>query len=163
MLIDFWHFQRQLTKRLLAWSGLSILSGLLLQLVPSPFWRAFGQQNAAWGAIDAGIALFGQSRADRQSAQPDADHPAVQAREGARLRFLLFVNTALDIFYMLGGLWLLKGRGRGSGAKPARWRGHGLGVIVQGAFLFFFDLVHGLLLQTLEARAAEENSHVGPA
>ena len=140
-----------------------MLGGFLLQFVPSPFWRAFGQQNAAWGAIDAGIALFGQSRADRQSAQPDADHPAVQAKEGAQLRFLLFVNTAVDIFYMLGGLWLLKGRGRGSDAAAARWRGHGLGIVVQGAFLFIFDLVHGLLLRTTEARAAEENGYVGPA
>jgi hypothetical protein len=143
---DFWNFQRQLTRRLLVWSGVSVLAGLLLQLRSGTFWPAFGQQSAAWGAIDAAIAFFGQRRADQRAAEPDAGEPQVQRQEARQLRRILWINTFLDIFYMAGGAWLIGTKGKDD--EGERWRGHGWGIIIQGAFLFFFDLVHALLIDS---------------
>ena len=39
---------------------------------------------------------------------------------------------------MAGGVWLARSKGR----DDANWRGQGWGIVVQGAFLFVFDLVH---------------------
>jgi hypothetical protein len=52
---------------------------------------------------------------------------------------LLWINTALDVLYVLGGLWWAK---RDSGDGEAK--GNGLGVMIQGAFLFVLDLIHAL-------------------
>ena len=61
------------------------------------------------------------------------------ADETARnLRRLLWFNAALDVGYMAGGVWLARSKGR----DDANWRGQGWGIVVQGAFLFVFDLVH---------------------
>ena len=57
MILDF---QDTLSRRLLLWSALSLLSGaIILAVAASPWWRGFGVQALAWGAIDAAIALFG--------------------------------------------------------------------------------------------------------
>ena len=54
------------------------------------------------------------------------------------LAILLWVNTVLDVFYTISGLRLIRSRG----ASNPFWRGQGVGITVQGGFLFLFDLVH---------------------
>jgi carboxylesterase len=50
----------------------------------------------------------------------------------------LWINTGLDVLYIAGGITLASILGPGN---PG-WLGHGWGIMVQGAFLFFFDLIH---------------------
>ena len=136
-----WHlFQRRLTDRLLAWGVLSMTVGLVLQVAPRPFWRAFGTQSAIWGAIDAAIALAGQWQARRKAGQQEDTAVTGEVR---KIRRLLWVNAGLDVLYVLGGLWLALGKGR----RAETARGHGWGVVVQGAFLGVFDLIHAVRLQ----------------
>lgn len=125
-------FGRMVSLRLLAWSVLSLAAGALLWRRGSPFWRGFGAQALGWGAIDALIALSGLRPGQQPSAEP--------ARAARNLRRLLWFNAALDVGYMAGGLRLARGKGR----SDASWRGQGWGIVVQGAFLFVFDVVHGL-------------------
>ena len=66
-----------------------------------------------------------------------------EAHESRRLERVLWGNTALDVLYVLGGVWLMQGWG----AESPLWRGHGLGVVIQGGFLFFFDLYHAITLR----------------
>lgn len=139
---SIWRYQAALTRRLLAWSLFSILAGLAMQ-VGRAMARATGIQFIGWGAIDAAIALFGQRQSQNRYAQPDADSVAVIAAETSKLRRLLWLNTALDVLYMAGGLVLIVRRG----ADDMRWRGHGLGILIQGGFLFLFDLFHALPLR----------------
>ena len=125
-------FGRTVSRRLLAWSVLSMASGALLWRRGGPFWRGFGMQAFAWGAIDALIAASGL--------RPRQAPPAARS-----LRRLLWFNAALDIGYMAGGAWLAHSKGR----TDAHWRGHGWGIAVQGAFLFVFDVIHALHLSTI--------------
>lgn len=132
-------FQQRLTARLLAWSALSLLAGAILQVPAAPFWRAFGQQAMGWGAIDAAIALFGRRGLNKKLAPGYAAEK--QESDVRMLRRVLWVNAALDVLYIAGGLNLMRARGR----TDARMRGHGAGIVVQGSFLLLFDLVHALL------------------
>ena len=129
-------FQRTVSNRLLAWSILSMVGGALLQLARAPFWRAFGQQAIGWGAIDAALAVFGR-RGLEQKVQRGYP-PAEAANDLHNLRRLLWFNAGLDVLYMLGGLALLR-------REDETPRGHGAGILVQGIFLFKFDLIHALL------------------
>lgn len=131
-----WAFQQSLTSRLLAWSALSVIAGAGLQ-VGNAFQRGFGVQAAGWGLIDALIAGIGRRSAMRK--EPTAT-PALAAQEARRLRRLLWFNAGLDVLYVLGGLRLAQTKGRDN----EHWRGHGWGIVVQGAFLLLFDVWHGL-------------------
>jgi hypothetical protein len=133
---DIWTYNRRISTRLLQWGGLNVGLGIALQAARAPFWRAFGQQAAAWGAIDALIAWLGQSGADRKEAKGDPGAAVAQRRQ---LAFLLWLNTGLDVLYIVGGYMLT----RSDGGKASR-RGHGWGIVFQGTFLFLFDLFHAL-------------------
>jgi hypothetical protein len=129
-------FARSVSVRLLLWSVLSMVGGALIFRGGGPFRRGFGAQAMGWGAVDgliAGIGLAGQRRA-RAAAAGDGEHAA------RKLRRLLWINALLDVCYMAGGVWL--GRSKG-GSNPGR-RGQGWSIVVQGAFLFWFDLYHAL-------------------
>lgn len=123
------HFQQKLTGRLLLWSGASIAGGVALKTQQEPH-RAFGEQCIAWGAVDGAIALVGR-RLARERAES-----AILARN---LRRLLWLNTALDIGYIAFGAHLLR---RGQAQDNLRRQGQGAGIILQGTFLFLFDLHH---------------------
>lgn len=137
--MTIWDFNKMLTRRLLAWAAVSVLAGLGWLQREDDYWRGVGMQFAAWGAVDAVIALIGRRQTQRREKNPaEAADTAVQAQEAANLRRLLGINTGLDVLYVLGGAWLARTRG----AEDTQWRGHGHGIIVQGAFLFLFDLWH---------------------
>lgn len=142
--MDIWRFQAALSQRLQAWAGLSVGAGLLLGRLSDPLWQGFGAQTAGWGLVNAAIALFGsRAAARRRRALPDPEHPDVLSKEAAGLERLLWVNSGLDVLYVTGGLVLVATRGR----DERRAAGHGWGIVLQGVFLFFFDL-----LQAMEIR-----------
>jgi hypothetical protein len=133
--MDIWQFQRLLTQRLIQWSLASIGLGALLSLGRG-FWRGMGLQFLAWGAVDFGIAWFGTTQAGRRAAGvPDPMQPQAREREAVNLRRLLWLGVASDVGYLALGDRLAK---RGSAFR----RGSGWGIILQGAFLFIFDLAH---------------------
>jgi len=143
----FWEFQARLARRLMAWGVASIAAGAVFILYKDKFWRGLGQQFFLWGLIDALIAWFGgrgsQQRLAKFSADPAGLLAATQAgKDARRLQNLLAINTALDVLYVFGGAAVLRRRG----AVDRYWRGAGLGIIIQGAFLYLFDLIHALLI-----------------
>jgi hypothetical protein len=130
-------FSGRVSRRLLAWSALSMLGGALLWRRGGPFARGFGIQAVMWGAIDALIAaggLLAQRRSDTPLTLDSGE------RQATKLRRLLWFNALLDVGYVVGGLWLSRTKGK----ADAQWRGHGWGIVVQGKFLFWFDLYHAL-------------------
>jgi hypothetical protein len=137
--MNIWQFQSNLTRRLLIWSFLSMIGGALLQISRNGFLRGMGVQFTAWGLIDALIAVFGDQAAKKRATQlRDPMAPEVIRSEIQKLRKILWVNSGLDMGYVSGGaaMALIKGKNDDS------WRGHGIGVVLQGAFLLIFDLFH---------------------
>jgi carboxylesterase len=137
--LDLRDFRLRLSGRLLLWALPSAAVGLALILVGSGFWQGFGIQAAAWGSIDAAIALLGRRAAVRSARGRQGAAGSESARtEGRRLRRILWINTALDVLYVAAGLALALTLGRRSVVAL----GHGAGVVLQGAFLLLFDLIH---------------------
>lgn len=109
--------EQQLTRTLGRWAAASVAVGTGLS-VPART-RGFGRQTFAWGAVDGAIAAYG-ARNRRAKGPTDPQ----------RLRRVLLVNAALDVGYLATGAWLV---------RDGRWRGDGLGVLVQGGFLLWLD------------------------
>ncbi len=145
--MTIWEFQRFVSGALLGWSGLSAALGLLIGARRTPFTRGVSEQFLGWPLINSGIALFGAfSGARRQRSLADVHTPQRRAGEARSLRRLLRINALLDVIYMAGGLWLLT-RTR----RPERLRGAGLGILLQGAFLFAFDSLLSLRVPDVHA------------
>jgi hypothetical protein len=138
--MDIWKFSTRLTRRLLIWSTLSVSISILTYFSADPFLRGLAIQFLAWGLADGGIALFGKRWVEKKklSAQQEA-------KEARWLSLVLWINTGLDVLYVLGGVWLMQTWG----ADSPLWKGHGLGIVIQGGFLFFFDLYHAFSLRNL--------------
>lgn len=146
--MTIWEFQATLTRRLLTWAGSSFALGLLM-LIGGKFWRGVGSQFAGWAVVNAAIGFFGDrgSTSRRAKFGDQAHDPATLEREGRNLWRLLWINAGLDVFYMLGG-WLYARRAGENEQK----RGVGIGIVIQGAFLFFFDVYHGLIVPRHQRR-----------
>lgn len=112
--------------RLMLWAIPWVALALwLLWKSPGEFWRAFGLMSGLWGLVNMVIAVSGSLGLGPAEPSPDT------------LRRILWINTALDVLYVLLGLWLYR-------QKSLTRKGFGLAVMIQGGFLFFFDLFHAL-------------------
>lgn len=137
--LNIWAFQAAISRRLAQWAAVSFALGAAMALGRA-FWRAVGGQFMGWAVVNLAIAFFGSRAADdRFHRLPAPESPEVQAEEARKLSRLLWINAGLDILYMAGGRWLMRS------GSPAR-RGMGLGIILQGAYLFVFDVFHALKL-----------------
>lgn len=140
--MTIWHFQRQLTSRLLRWAVFSVAAGGLMRRNPTKFWRGAGMQFVSWGIINAMIAAAGSVSTENRLAQLDnPGAPEILEKETRNLRRLLWINAGLDVVYVLAGRWWSR-RDKGDGSA----RGHGFGIIIQGLFLLVFDVLHARLL-----------------
>lgn len=126
-------FTLTLARRLFLWGALSTIGGGILQFSRRPFWIGFGQQAIFWGLIDALIALVAGRSATRSFS-------GTTLRRNT-LRRVLLINTGLDVLYVLGGVIFA----RTKGSTDEKLLGQGWGIVLQGCFLFWFDLIHALL------------------
>lgn len=137
---SIWQFQTQVTSRLLLWGAFSVAIGLSMFLMDNPFWTGFASQAVVWGGIVALMAIWGErSSRQKQAALLPTTIDALEAGETQKLRLTLLVNTLLDVLYITGGVWLAFTQ-----PEPLL-QGIGWGIIVQGGFLFVFNLAHTLL------------------
>ena len=145
--MNLWHFQRRLTNLLLGWAAASIGVGLAVGRGDDAMRRGVGEQFAGWGVVNALIAVIGRRGASRRRSRPEAGAPEAVAAEKRMLSRLLWLNTGLDVLYVLGGRRVMRRRG----ATNAHWRGRGLAIVMQGGFLFFFDLLNALALRSVNS------------
>lgn len=98
----------------------------------------FHQMNFFWNSINlaiAGFALYGIINSEHaQWSQEDILNRQLKTQN------LYLINAGLDIGYMGIGL-LLKKKASGNANQAQRLTGYGNSVILQGAFLFVFDLI----------------------
>jgi hypothetical protein len=123
--------------RVLAGFGLASVAGgsWLARRADGEGARAFGQQTAAWGAVNLGIAGVSALRSGRSPVDP------------VRVRRILLVNAALDLGYIAAGAHVAAHRTTfGGRLTPQAARGHGLAVVLQGLGLLNLDLGFALAL-----------------
>jgi len=130
----------------LVWAAFSVLVSVITIFLSDPFMRGLGIQFLAWGVIDGAIALFGKQASEKRKLKVQQSGLAEsEAKESRWLERILWINTGLDVLYVIGGVWLMQSWG----AESLLWKGHGVGIIIQGGFLFFFDFFHAFSLQSL--------------
>jgi len=131
---DVLKHQKKAMNTLLGWSGSSVIAGSAMLFYDSTIIRDIGIQNIAWGAIDAGIALYA-----RHSISGKGSSSISVQKEKQNFRKLLLVNSFLDIVYVGVGAAM-------SASGKDKLKGHGYGIIIQGAFLLLFDGINFLLV-----------------
>ena len=98
--------------------------------------------NAYWNVVNLGIAVFGFWQATQVAAMNFWEGLVAQQQ----IEKVLLVNAALDFGYLLLGLYLIE---RGRRLEKDRWIGFGKSILLQGAFLLFFDAILYVFQQQL--------------
>ena len=139
---------------LMSWASANILAGGAgWALADDPRWRGFHQMNLGWGAINLGIAAFGYVSATGELPPTTVAETIAQS---VSIQKVLLFNAGLDLGYVAAG-WAMWERGQRK--DNAQLRGFGQSIVLQGAFLFAFDLTLELLHQ---GRHDEMMMRLGP-
>jgi esterase/lipase len=125
-----------LGRRLVAWGVASGIAGAIAIVAGSPFWAGVGAMFLAWGAVDAALGVAARLLAERSRRRTIGDQGA-RDRDTRRIRVVLLANAGLDVLYVALGAWLAASAG-----GDAWQAGVGVGIGIQGGFLFLFDLLH---------------------
>ena len=97
--------------------------------------RYFHQMNLAWNSVNlaiAGLGYFGSRR------DPSAFNLKETVQEYNKFENILLFNAGLDVGYMATGAYLWE---RGIRKENGRLKGYGQSLILQGGFLFTFDII----------------------
>lgn len=107
--------------------------------------KAFYQMNAGWNIINLAIASAGFYAS--QKGMPDAltSWDIVEKHYSLQKTFLF--NAGLDVGYMAGGAWLME-HSKTSLKNPVQMRGFGKAIVLQGGFLFLFDLTQFFIVKS---------------
>lgn len=133
--------QKQKTGMLIlgGWAVGNIATGLIMTNRTEGSDQYFHAMNAGWNAVNLVIAGFGYYGALK--ADPASFDLYQTVQEQHKFQKILLFNAGLDIGYMAGGLYLIE-RSKNTDKNPERLRGFGQSIILQGGFLFAFDLVN---------------------
>jgi hypothetical protein len=98
----------------------------------------FHQMNLFWNVVNlsiAGFAIYGNLTADYLN----FSHDEILSKQ-LKSQNLFLINAGLDVVYMGTGV-VLRNIAHRYPNNESRWKGYGGSVILQGGFLFVFDLV----------------------
>jgi hypothetical protein len=92
--------------------------------------------NVFWNVVNMGIATFGYFGAVNSPLDLGLERTVEEYRSFGRI---LGINAALDVGYVMVGAFL-KNRGKNSNTHSERLIGYGNSLMLQGSFLFVFDI-----------------------
>ena len=141
---NIYRFIRKQLPLLLGWAVGSVTFGLLQRQYKNDQQRGLGDQFIGWGAIDGIIAASGMAGMHKNARLLAADkiEPIKHDKDARQFEQVVWVNTVLDIGYILAGKSLVQ-RNPGNTYR----RGMGWGILIQGGFLFLWDLLLALLIR----------------
>lgn len=121
-------------------------------------WRSFHGANAGWNAVNLGIA--GASLLSTRGQTPGSVGWPGALTETRKLERALAFNAGLDVAYGVIGAWLWE---RGTRLDDPRQLGWGQALVLQGGFLFAFDVTLLGQLRRGEKRALAGRVMPAPA
>lgn len=122
-------------KVLGSWAAGNIIIGGIGMTQSDGNVRYFHQMNLAWNSVNlaiAGLGYFGSRR------DPSEFNLKETVKEFSKFENILLFNAGLDVGYMATGAYLWE---RGIRKENSRLKGYGQSLILQGGFLFTFDLI----------------------
>jgi hypothetical protein len=96
----------------------------------------FHQMNVLWNTVNIGLAIPGYLKSKKANSMLTFSE-TIRAQHKTEKIFL--INTGLDICYMASGL-LLRSAANINISKKDQYNGYGNSLLMQGGFLFLFDL-----------------------
>ncbi len=127
--------------------------------------KNFHLMNAGWNIINLGLAGAGYYTAIKTDPAALDMYGSLQAHHGIQ-KTLLF-NAGLDVGYMAGGFYLME-RSKNADKNADRLKGFGQSIVLQGAFLFVFDLTvyflnakHNSVFQDLLSQVQFSGDRIG--
>jgi hypothetical protein len=99
--------------------------------------RSFHTMNVGWNVVNLGLAGSGLWTAYHTDPGAFDLWQTIEAQQ--RLQRILLFNAGLDIGYVATGAWMLE-RAKTDAGRADRWKGFGRSLLLQGAFLFVFDV-----------------------
>ena len=131
------HTDQRLMLGLGSWAVSNfIVSGIGWATVPGGEARYFHQMNVLWNTVNLGLAIPGYLKAKKE-VPPHTLAETMRLQRKTENIFLL--NTGLDVLYVSSG-FLLRNLADKNVVKKDQYNGFGNGMIMQGGFLFLFDL-----------------------
>jgi len=124
-----------------SWAIANIGTGTVLSFTTEGSAAHFHEMNALWNTVNLALAGFGLAGALLAEPSPDL-FTAIDAQH--RLEKTLLFNAGLDVGYIMAGLYLTE-LARRRPDESDRLEGYGWSLVLQGGFLFSFDLVAYLL------------------
>jgi hypothetical protein len=120
-----------------SWAAGNIVMSPLIGRHTSGSDKYFHQMNAMWNSVNLVIAGIGYYGAMKENAGILTGWQSVEAQQS--IEKILLVNSALDVAYIIGGLYLMERANRND--NPDRLNGFGKSIILQGSFLLAFDVI----------------------
>lgn len=122
------------------WSVANIATGLIAMGQSNGEAKYFHQMNAIWNVVNLGIATAGYLGNRKLNAGSYNMQGSI--KEQNKIEKIYLVNGALDVAYILGGLYAREYGKNQSGKEQDRWKGYGSSIILQGGFLLLYDVVN---------------------
>lgn len=120
-----------------SWALINLGSGIYGNAQFSGQQKYFHQMNAMWNTVNLGLATAGYFSA--KSLLTDPTLSSVLS-EQMSLENIFLLNTGLDVGYVMAGFFLRE-RSKNSSNNKNRLAGYGNSLLLQGGFLFVFDLI----------------------
>ena len=126
--------------------------------------KYFYQMNIAWNTVNLAIAGFGLYGA----LHPNMNLTLFESiKQQSNIEKILLFNAGLDVGYMMTGFYLIE-KSKNSTKCEYRLKGYGKSLLLQGGFLFLFDLTvyfihtgNHELMQKLLSHVIINNSSIG--
>ena len=101
----------------------------------------FHQMNVLWNTVNIGLAIPGYFNAKKSNPNLTFDKSVLNQHKTEKI---FLINTGLDVAYISAGL-LLRSNAKINLSKRDQFNGFGNSLLMQGGFLFLFDLTAYLI------------------
>lgn len=135
--------QKNLMIGLTSWSGVNLVgSGIGWATASNDEMKYFHQMNVFWNTVNLGLAIPGWISAAKGESNLSL---AETIQETHRTERIYLLNAGLDVGYMATGMWF-RSEAKSNIDNPELFRGYGNSLLIQGGFLFVFDLTAYFLI-----------------
>lgn len=144
---------------LLGWSVLNLGVGTYGNLSFDGRKKYFYQMNAGWNVVNLGLAASSFYSMSKIGFADLSNHDLML--ESNKMGKIFLFNGGIDVGYMAFGAYLIE---RGKRLSNDRLFGYGQSLILQGAFLFAFDLaMYGLVNEQFKSFSNSKSAYLAPA
>ena len=127
---------------LTTWAGLNIVGGSIGALNSTGSTKAFWEMNIYWNIVNLGLGIPALLQARKQLRAKESLSLKESLKAQRKYEQAYLFNTALDVSYISSGLFLRLLSARAPNvAQQELERGYGNSLILQGSYLFVYDLI----------------------